>query len=437
MDCTHSRWDVLQRCIKASHSRSWTACLWIAPLLAAMLRAMHKGIALHANKKLLISHTKNKEQEMKRTILPLILILGLLALLTGGCDRTKSNAEDEVKIPVEVMTVKLGEVVQSLSYSGDIKAEYEVKVFSKIPDRIEKLFVDVGDEVKKGAPLAQIVATTIVQAVRQAEAGLVAARAQEANLRVEFERAQRLTNENAMSTQQFDGIKTQYEAVKAQAEQAEAMVKTANSQLADATITAPIAGVIGNRYFEAGDMASPAMPLVTVVQMDRVKITFNATEEDLGKLAVGQKATVSVKSYTDRKFEGKVVKISPVLDPMTRMAEVEVLIDNPERLLKPGMYAQVEVTTGVIKDVIVVPRNVVIESTTLERVNGEDRVVKNYYVFVVDSNKAEQKKLDVRYANHKSLAVNSGIAIGNKLVVTGQNNLRDGVAVAIAKGEEE
>lgn len=375
---------------------------------------------------------------MKRMFFSLMLMTAMLALIVSGCDRSSSKTkETELQIPVEVMTVKLGEVVQSLTYSGDIRAEQEVKVFSKIPDRIERFWVDAGDEVKRGAPIAKVVATTIEQGVRQAEAGLVAARAQEANLRVEFERAQRLTTENAMSPQQFDAIKTQYEAVKAQVEQAEAAVKSVRTQLAEATITAPISGVVGVRYFEAGDMASPAMPLVTVVQMDRVKITFNAAEEDLGKLAVGQTAKVMVKSYADRSFEGKVVKISPVLDPLTRMAELEVLIDNPQRLLKPGMYAQVDVITGILKDVLVVPRFAVIENTTLERINGQDQVVKNYYAFVIDSNKARQKKLDVRYANHKSLAVNSGIEIGNKLVIAGQNNLRDGLSVAIIKGEEE
>lgn len=374
---------------------------------------------------------------MKHGII-LLVLFALLALLAGGCDRPDSSAKEaEVKIPVEVATIQLGQVVKSLSYNGDIKAEYEVKVFSKIPDRIEKFFVDMGDPVAKGQSIARVIATTIEQGVRQTEAGLIAVRAQEANLRLEFERAERLKRENAMSEQQYDAIKTQYEAIKAQVEQAQAAVKTAKSQLADATITAPITGVIGSRYLEAGDMATPGMPLVTVVQMSRVKITFNATEEDLGRLAVGQPAKVVVKSYLDRKFEGKVTKISPVLDPFTRMAEVEVMIDNPERLLKPGMYAQVEVITGVINDVMVVPRNVVIESTTLEKVNGVDRVTRNYYVFVVDSNKAFQKKLDVNYANHISLAVNSGIQVGQKIVIAGQNNLRDGVQVAIVKEEEK
>jgi len=373
-----------------------------------------------------------------KPIVSLIISLGLILILTTGCDQSGSSTnENEEKIPVEVATVQLGKVIQSLSYNGDIKAEYEVKVFSKVPDRIERFFVDEGDFIKKGEPIAKVVATTIEQTVRQVEAGLVAAKVQETNLRIEYDRAQRLNRENAMSKQQYDGIKTQYEAVKAQVEQAEAAVKSAESLLGDATVSAPISGIVGKRYYEDGDMANPAMPLVSIVQMERVKITFDVTEEDLGKLAVGQKANVIVKSYSDRDFTGKVTKISPILDPLTRMAEVEVIIGNPDTKLKPGMYAKVKVITGIIENVIVVPRYTTIESTTLENINGEDQVVKNYHVFVADSNRAEHRKLDVIYVNHINIAVSSGIKLGEKLITVGQNYLRDGVPITIAKEEEK
>jgi RND family efflux transporter MFP subunit len=380
-----------------------------------------------------MSIEKIRRKKMKKfLIFTVLLFLGIL--FGSGCNKSdSSDSQAEEKIPVEVTTVKLGDVVQSLSYNGDINAEYEVKVFSKIPDRIEKFFVDESDVVKKGAPIAKILATTIEQGVRQAEAILIAAQAQEANLRVEYERALRLSKENAMSQQQFDAIKTQYESVQAQVEQAQAALASAKSQLNDALVTAPITGIVGKRYYDAGDMANPADPLVTIVQMDRVKIEFDATEMDLGRLSVGQQAAITVKAYPDQPFTGKVDKISPVLDPTTRMAEVEVIVDNTDRKLKPGMYAQVEVTTGVIENVIVVPRYAAIENTTMESVNGEDQVVKNYYVFVVDSNSAIQKKLDVSYVNHKSLAVKSGIQVGDQLVTEGQNNLRDGMPVSVVK----
>lgn len=351
-------------------------------------------------------------------VLSVVLILGMVA----GCDQSGSG-EDEVKIPVQVVEIGLGQVVQSLEYNGDIHAEFEVKVFSKIPDRIEKYFVDEGDAVQEGDPIAEILATQIEQAVLQAEA-------QKNNVEMEYSRAQRLYRENVMSQQQYDLIQTQMV-------QAKAALVSAKSQLKDATITAPISGIIGKRYYESGDMAAPSLPVASVVQMDKVKIEFEATEQDLGKLAVGQKAEVQVRSYPDKTFIGKVAKISPVLDPMTRMAEVEVLLSNPDRELKPGMYAELEITTGILKDVIVVPRYAVLESTSLKTVNGEDRVVKNYYVFVVnDSSRAEQRQLDVNYVNHRVIAVQSGVVIGEKLVVAGQNNLREGMNVLISDVEE-
>ncbi len=369
--------------------------------------------------------------------LSVLLIIFFIAFSQSNCSRQKSDAKnEETAVPVQVATARIGSVEQSLTYDGDVKAEFEVKVFSKIPDRIVKFYVDEGDRVRKGEPIAEIYAATIKQAVKQAQAALAAARAQEANIRLEYQRAKRLFEEKAMSQQQFDAIKTQYEAVKAQAEQAEAALATAKSQLAEAVVKAPIGGIIGKRFYEEGDMAAPTLPLVTIVKVKRVKVVFNATEKDLGKLAVGQQARITVKSYPDEVFVGKVTKISPILDPMTRMAEVEVLVANSAKKLKPGMYANVEIITGVIKDVVVVPRMAAIENTSLVKQNGKDVVVKNYYVFVVNDDKAEQRKLDVKYVNHINLAVTSGIQAGEKLVVLGQKKLRDGLPVTIVKEGE-
>jgi len=362
----------------------------------------------------------------------------LFSLLILHCDSGKTDDEENsVKVPVEIQTVQLGNLVQSIFYGGDIFAEFEIDVFSKIPDRIEKYFVEVGDFVNKGEPIARIIATTIEQAARQAEAALIAARAQESNLQVEYERAQRLYRENAMSLQQFDLIKTQYEANKAQVEQAEAALASARSQFKDATVSAPISGIIGKRYFEAGDMANMMTPLVKIVQMDRLKIIVNAIEDDLGKLAVGQQAKISVRSYPDIKFIGEVTKISPILDPISRMADVEILLDNKDHRLKPGMYAEVEIIFGILENVIAVPRFATIESTTMKTVEGQDEVIKNYYVYLVNKGKAVQTKLDITYLNHKNIAVDRAIVVGDTLVIAGQNNLRDGMAVKIVKERGE
>jgi len=355
----------------------------------------------------------------------LVLILGL------GCDRTKQDVA-EVGVPVEVQPVATGTVRQYLHFNGDIKAALDVKVYSKVSDRIEAYFVDDGDVVGKGDRIAKIAATTIEQAVRQAEAGLAAAKAQEANLKSEYERAVRLQGEDAMSRQQFDAIRTQYEAVTAQVNQAEAALIMAKSQYKDATITAPIAGVIGKRYFEAGDMATPAAPIVSVVQMDEVKIEVDVTESDLSRLAVDQPATVKVRAFPDEVFAGRVVRISPILDPVTRMATVEVLVSNEGHRLKPGMYGEVDITTGLIEDVLVVPRHVAIERTSLQSAGGNNQVIKNYFVFIVDDSlRARQRQIEPHYVNHQVIAVKDGVRSGERLVISGQNNLRDGMPVFI------
>jgi RND family efflux transporter MFP subunit len=365
-----------------------------------------------------------------------VLLITLLALsMIIGCSQSSSETEEETKIPVTVAIVERGNVEQSLTYQGDIQAEVAVKVFSKIPDRIAEFYVDDGDAVTKGQPLAKIAATAIQQGTRQAEAGVNALKAQEANLGVEFERAQRLFKEGAMSKQQFETVETQYKSIQEQVLQAQAGLAGAQSAYDDATVTSPINGIVGKRYMEAGDMAVPSVPLVEIVQKERVKIKFDVTEIDLGKIKVGQTAKVNVKSYPDKEFEGKVTEISPILDPMTRMASVEVIVDNASDELKPGMFANVTVITNVMENVIAIPRYATIENTSLQRINGKNEVVKKYLVYVVESGKAIQRELDINYVNHVNIAIDGGVAVGDTLITEGQNNLRDSVAVSIIQEE--
>jgi RND family efflux transporter MFP subunit len=285
--------------------------------------------------------------------------------------------------------------------------------------------------VREGALIARVRATAIEQSVRQAEAALVAARSQEANVRLEYERSQRLFNEQALSQQQLDAIKTQYDAVMAQREQAEAMMKTAKSLLNDAQITAPISGIVATRNVEQGDMASPAQPLLSIVQMNRVRVAFDVPESDIGMLKMGQQAEIRVKSYPDRAFKGKIAEISPVLDRTTRMARVEAMLDNSGHMLKPGMFARVEVHVGSISNIVVVPRYATIESSSLEQQSGKSAAAKDYFIYIVMGDRARQRKLEVAYISHEVVAVSAGLSEGETFVTMGQASLRDSARVAI------
>lgn len=368
---------------------------------------------------------------MKRIIL-LLALTALLAFFTLSCSKPGSSAKEaDLKIPVEISEVTTSTVTKELTYTGDIRAEQEVKVFSKIPDRIVSFKKDEGDFVAKGDTIALIQATTIEQAVNQTKAALVSSKAQLVNLESEYRRAQRLQKENAISTQQFDGIATQYEATQALVEQSEAAVAQAKSQLADAAITSPISGIIGVRNYEQGDMAAGQFPLVTVVQMKRVKVEVNVPEQDLGELKVGQCASLSVLSFPDEIFDGNIEKIRPVLDPMTRMGKIEILVENKDGRLKPGMYAEVSICVKTFENVVVVPKHAIIEKTEMQRVDGQDVAFVNSQVFVEQDGLALLRNIDVKYANGTMAVVSNGVQPGEKVVVVGQQSLKDSAQVKI------
>ena len=367
-----------------------------------------------------------------KQVIYILFLLTAIVFININCSGSGSNAEEtEIKIPVEIMQVKRGAVTKELEYTGDILAEQEVKIFSKIPDRIISFEKDEGDYVAKREVIAKIEATTIEQAVVQAKAALISAKAQLANLEAEFQRAKRLHKENAMSKQQFDAIATQYEATQALVEQSEAALIQAQSQLNDANITAPISGIIGVRNYEQGDMATGPLPLVTIVQMERVKVEIRVPEQDMGQLKVGLCASISVLSYPDEIFSGTINKISPVLDPLTRMGKIEILVDNSDKRLKPGMYAEVKICVNTLEDVLVIPKYAIIENTELKRINGEDIAVINSQVFVTQQDVAYLRDIDIKYTNGTVAVISAGVTEGENIVVVGQQSLKDSAAIKI------
>ncbi|HDQ00019.1 MAG TPA: hypothetical protein ENN22_12650, partial [bacterium] len=137
---------------------------------------------------------------MKKQIISLAAISVLIFALIAGCSNIDGSKEQEetIKIPVETISVSRKTITKEVTYMGDIRAEQDVKVFSKIPDRIISFEKDEGDYVQKGEVIARIEATKIEQAVVQARAAVASAKSQLANLQAEFQRAQRLIKENAI-----------------------------------------------------------------------------------------------------------------------------------------------------------------------------------------------------------------------------------------------
>lgn len=188
-----------------------------------------------------------------------------------------------------------------------------------------------------------------------------------------------------------------------------------------APVVSPINGTVGRVYLDRGNQVSPQVQIAVIVNIDNVKVKIDVTEKDLPKLKIGQAVILKVDAYPDREFKGEVDRISPVLDIWSRTAPVEIVVPNPDGLLKPGMFARVWL---VVKESLQVPY--ILKDAVIKKENG-------YYVFTVKENKAHISKITLGLEQDNNIEVTSGVKPGELVVVMGQSGLEEGTPVRVVK----
>lgn len=361
-----------------------------------------------------------------------IILLSLLIINCGG--NNKSELEKTAAIAVATEEVNNQDIQGVLEFFGNISGDQSVKVFSTVPNRVTGIYVDIGDRVSKGQLLATINADKISDAVTQAEAGLEATQSQYNTTEAEFQRVQKLYDENVVSQSHYDAVKTQRDASKSAVKQMEAMLSSARSQYQDTRIASPIAGVISMKNYELGDMAAPQIPFFEVVDMNPVKVSINVIERYLGFIKPGLTANIKVNSYPNEIFVGKVSLVNPTLDAMTRTASVEIIINNKNLKLKPGMFANVEVITKERENVPVIPDYAIIEKTALDYSGGKistGKVTIEKFVYTVQDSIAVKRQIETGIENNNLVEIISGLVAGDIIVTQGQHVLLDSSLVKI------
>ncbi len=366
----------------------------------------------------------------------------LIAEIQTVIDKTKEMGrrdDDLVIVPVQAERVGEGCIQKKLTYLGDIEAEYTARVFAKIPNRILEFAVQNGNYVNKGDLIARVDNSQLKEAVRQAEAGLASARSRYNNANYEFKRIKRLFEEDAVTESQYQQMRTQFEVAKNGVQQAQAAYKSAQEQLEDTQVKAPISGYISGRSLNVGDMASVQMPLVTISEKDLLKIRVNAVENDLKYIEKEQNVNVYVDACPDRVFTGKIARISPVVDASSRTAPVEILLKNPDLVLKPGMFARIEVIIESKENVLIVNRNNV-DIKTSRNINGgsiRDAEIKQVFsVFKVVDSLAVYTPIQVGIQSGMEMEVLEGLNENDLIVSVGRTNLRDSSMVKIVQVNE-
>ena len=307
----------------------------------------------------------------------------------SGQKETSEQVEEETVQLVKIAKVMEQAVPQVVSYTATVEPYKRNSISSSVPNRIKKIYVEVGDKVYAGQKLVDLDQANLAQQKLQLD-----------NLELEYNRVKELFAVGGASQQQVDQLRTQYETT-----------KTAYGNLDENTVlVSPV----------NGDMASGA--ILTVMQIQPVKVLVNVSESDFTKVKIGMSVDVNVEVYGDEVFKGKVSLIHPTIDPATRTFVTEINIPNTDSRIRPGMFARVNIDFGNVNRVVVPDQAVV------KRSGSGDR-----FVYVYKDGKVSFNQVQLGRHIDKTYELISGVENGAEVVIAGQSRLKDGASVKIAE----
>lgn len=308
-------------------------------------------------------------------------------------------------VPVSVTSVQRGRVDAYYASTTTLTAVEEASVVARTQGVVEKIFVEEGDRVTADQPLAQLDTRTL-------ELQVAITRTNIQSLDRAYTRAEQLFKTKMISPDAFDNAKFNLEREKAN-------LALQLHQLEEATIRAPIDGVITVRHIKLGNTLSPNNPAFEIKRSDSLEAILNVPEKELSKLDVGQQARVKIDALANEYFEGRVDRIAPQIDPDSGTFRVTVKLDNPDGRLKPGMFARVDVRYDSSENTLLVSRDAIVTQKDESS------------VFVVRDGLAMRQQVVTGYSTGTEVEILEGLGEGDEVVVTGQGGLRDGASVRV------
>ena len=292
---------------------------------------------------------------------------------------------------------------------GSVTAVQGVTVTPEIAGTISEIDFESGALVAKGDLLVRFDTST-------EEAQLKALNAQLEWTRVSVERTRKLRSDNTVSQSELDQAEASWQQAKANADATSAVI-------VKKTIRAPFAGKLGIRQINLGEYVDAGKPIVSLQALNPVYADFSLPQQDLAEIKTGMKVRVSTDTYTNKQFEGVLTAINPDLDQTTRSVRLQATFDNPDQLLRPGMFARIEVLLPSDQNVLVIPATSILSAPYGDSVyviekatNGPGSVVRQQFV------RTGRSRGDF-------ITVESGLKAGDHVVSAGLFKLRNGAAV--------
>jgi membrane fusion protein, multidrug efflux system len=310
---------------------------------------------------------------------------------------------------VETAPVSLGSVARDVNVSGVVEPIRTVGVNSQVGGALTAVLVEEGTQVRSGQVLARLDDREIAAQERSAAAQLAVAQAA-------YERARLLRQSQVITLAEYERDRAAWEAARSQLEQ----LRTRRGY---SVIRAPLTGVVTEKMVETGDVVGAQTRLFTIGDLSTMVVRVAVSELDVVNLAPGHQVRVALDAHPGRELSGSIRRIFPSADPGTRLVPVEVALRGEGvGIARPGFLARVTMALGAKENVMLIPASAVVGGSGSQN------------VFIVEDGKALRRSVGTGLSSRGQVEITSGLAVGEVVVITGNNTLRDGGNVRVVSG---
>ncbi|UII26912.1 efflux RND transporter periplasmic adaptor subunit [Fulvivirga maritima] len=341
------------------------------------------------------------------------LLLAVFAL--ASCEKKKETKEVD---PIEVQTIAVGEQgafnAHEISYSGAITANKNVNITFQVPGTIEQITVDMGDFINKNDLIARIEATTYQNQyeARKAQAELA---------KENYERINEVYKKGSIAEIKMIEARSNYK-------QAEAAATAAYQNVKHTKVFAPFSGYVGAKIMEAGDLASPGMPVIQLLDIDMVKAMVPLPDQEVNQYHSGDSARVTIDALGDQSFTGIISEVSVQSNRANPVYTAQINIQNPDHKIKPGMACKVNLFKG--EDSSTANNALVIPISSVSVTDDNKNFV---YIINTKDSTAQRKYVTTGELYDNGIAIKEGLQPGDQLVTSGYHKLTDKTPVKVIK----
>lgn len=357
----------------------------------------------------------------------IVSITSLLLISAVACSHSSPQDAAPV-VEVTITHVERADVSDTLTLSGTVIAppNQDIRVSSLVAGRIAELTVAEGDRVQAGQVLARVDARPYQDQLAQAQAAEAQAHASLENASLSFQRNQDLLQRGIAARKDMEDARTQESVARGALKQAEAAVALAERQVARTEVKSPLSGFVVKRFVNAGEQVdgTAAQPVVEVANLDTVELLVNVPALYLGKLSAGEPLTLSLDSFPDKTFAGRVVAIPAAVDPGSGSGAVRIALVNRGNVLRLGMFLKTQLALETHRQALVIPAQALYH-------DEQNRAV----VYRVDAQNAAATPVKVGITTPEKVEILDGAKAGDAIVLTGGYGLGDKVRVEVKGGD--